>query len=101
MVDSCFKLDFGRLERVSCGEGDEEGEGGALEGRVRGPLDLHLPPEEVVAHLDDGAAWWRIVQHCCQFLLDPLGCTITHFGLGDEICNTPLAFGEQEYALDI
>ena len=37
--------------------------------------------------MDDGAACGRIVQHCCQFLLDPLCCKITHFAIGVEICN--------------
>ena len=85
--DSGLKLYFGRLERVGCGEGNKETEGAALKGRVWGAVDLHMPTEEVVAHLYHGAACGRIVQHYCQFLLDSLCCKLTHFTPGVEICN--------------
>ena len=88
--DSCSKLDFGRLERVGCGEIDQEDEGAALKGRVRGALELHLPPKEVVALIEERAACRRIILHCCQFLLDPPHCKLTHFAQGAEICNTSI-----------
>ena len=37
-----------------------------------------IQPEDVVAHLEESAAWRRVVQHGRQLLLNSLGRKLSH-----------------------
>ena len=39
---------------------------------------LMIQPEDVVAHLEESAAWRRVVQHGRQLLLNTLGRKLSH-----------------------